>query len=281
MYNSVDRISATERRDLTVCGWFLNLFTSLGETTVWKARRVPSSVTSKRWYLLKSSIESDVVSSLREWDFKEVVPGQNSIGRPKNVELEILSSSLRKRELRERERERKREKSAVDAGYSWKEDPPGDDTGPRASNRASVRAVRVCALAHSLARSRSTCVRPLTLRSPRATMPNHRIRRIRKTDRSAAGISVRPPPPTPLSFLRTRVSACMAALGWTPKRIRIIDRHGQRGAERRDATRRNGRCITRSGQARISRLVLPIKAARADFRRVDLRRASAFRWRQF
>lgn len=43
-------------------------------------------------------------------------------------------------------------------GYSWKEDPPGDDTEPRA--RASVRG---CVSA-ALARSRSTCVRPLTLR---------------------------------------------------------------------------------------------------------------------
>lgn len=56
----------------------------------------------------------------------------------------------------------------------------------RARARASIRA-RV----YSHARSRSTCVRPLTLRLPRATMPNHRIRRIRKTDRSAAGISAR------------------------------------------------------------------------------------------
>lgn len=78
-------------------------------------------------------------------------------------------------------------------------------TWGRARERASV---RVC----SLARSRSTCVRPLTLRSPRATMPNHRIRRIRKTDRSAAGISARPPPltPGPLSP-RTRVRAYVRA----------------------------------------------------------------------
>lgn len=97
------------------------------------------------------------------------------------------------------------EKRAVDsAGYSWKEDPPGDDTGGGTAREHPCECVR------PLARSRSTCVRPLTLRSPRATMPNHRIRRIRKTDRSAAGISARPPPPNP-PLLYVRVCADVRA----------------------------------------------------------------------
>jgi len=71
-----------------------------------------------------------VVSSLREWDFKEVVPGQNSIGRPKNVERETLSSSLQKREMKGREREREREREGekkhdgggvqLEGGSTWR-----------------------------------------------------------------------------------------------------------------------------------------------------------------
>lgn len=69
-----------------------------------------------------------------------MVPGRNSIGRPKNVERETLSLflSLEKKKRETRGERENAEKSAVDAGYSWKEDPPGDDMGPRASIRASV-----------------------------------------------------------------------------------------------------------------------------------------------
>jgi len=46
-------------------------------------------------------------------------------------------------------------------------------------------------------------------------MPNHRIRRIRKTDRSAAGISARPshppPAPAPAAYVRTRGYVCVGA----------------------------------------------------------------------
>jgi len=76
------------------------------------------------------------------------------------------------------------------------------------------------------------------------------------------------PYPHALTCVRARACTCMVALGWS-------ELESSTGAERRGAARRgtpsDGRCIMRSGQARISRLV-PIKAARADFRRVDLRR---------
>jgi hypothetical protein len=73
---------------------------------------------------------------------------EREAGRENLPPLQKKKEKEREKEEGKKEEEREGKKTTDERGYSWKEDPPGDDTGPRASIRASE-------FASSLARSAS------------------------------------------------------------------------------------------------------------------------------
>lgn len=203
--------------------------------------------------------------SLREWDFKEVVPGQNSIGRPKK-KRRMRNPPLRKKKSNERKRKGgERENAKKERGGRARAATAGRRIHLAMTRGRAQASVRVCVL--SLARVLPACVHwRCARRGQQCQITGYVASAKLIARRPEFPPGLHPPAPRfPFPHTRVRRRACMAALGWTPKRIRIIDRHG--------TARNDGRVYheIRPGADFTPRAADKGLSARADFRRVDLR----------